>query len=189
VGRGAFSSYRITDWTAHHYPWERFRQAFGFAANWRLAGNTYRLTPERIAQSQFEIETDIIDAVIGSHVISGEDADETFGYLLDQVELFQQSVEGRKYLREHLIRERDPALIRAFKRGLSSFCCSVCNFDFKKVYGPIGEGFIEAHHVEHIGTRDDDQLTTLRDLVPVCSNCHRMLHRRVPLYRVDELAS
>jgi 5-methylcytosine-specific restriction enzyme A len=103
---------RLTD-----YPWEQFRSAFGFAPNWRLAGNTYRLTPERISRSQFATEADVIAAVVGKGsipAVADEIADETFSYVLDQVELLQQSLEGRKLLREHVIRERDPALIRAF---------------------------------------------------------------------------
>jgi hypothetical protein len=72
--------------------------------------------------------------------------DAGFGVLLDQVELLQSTMEGRQQLREHLVRERDPALIRKFKSSLSDFKCTVRNFDFKSVYGDIGAGFIEAHH-------------------------------------------
>jgi 5-methylcytosine-specific restriction enzyme A len=175
-----------------NYPWEQFRSAFGFASNWRLAGNTYRLTPERISRSQFATEADIITAVVGigaGRTVADESADKIFDHLLDQVELLQQSLEGRKRLREHLIRERDPALIRAFKRELSSFACSVCSFDFEQAYGPIGWGFIEAHHVQPIGAREDSVVTTVRDLIPVCSNCHRMLHRQTPPYQAKEVAS
>jgi 5-methylcytosine-specific restriction protein A len=177
---------RLTD-----YPWETFRSAFGFAPNWRLAGNTYRLTPDRISRSQFATETDVIAAVLGAGsapALADEIADETFAYLLDQVELFH-SLEGRNVLREHLTRERDPALIREFKRQLSSFVCSVCHFDFEQVYGAIGHGFVEAHHVEPIGLRDGSTSTTVHDLIPVCSNCHRMLHRQAPPYLREEIAA
>jgi hypothetical protein len=106
--------------------------------------------------------------------------------LMDQVELLQ-SLEGRKLLREHLIRERDPALVRQFKKRLSSFSCSVCNFEFEDVYGPIGHEFIEAHHMEPIGFRERGTQTSVDDLIAVCSNCHRMIHRQAPPYTADEV--
>jgi hypothetical protein len=56
--------------------------------------------------------------------------------MLDQVELLQQSLEGRKRLREHLERQRDPRLVQLFKSQLSSFLCSVCKFDFEECLRP-----------------------------------------------------
>lgn len=54
--------------------------------------------------------------------------------------------------------------------------CVVCGFDFEKFYGSLRRDFIEVHHVSG---RDDEeyQIDPVRDLRPVCSNCHRMLHR------------
>jgi hypothetical protein len=110
------------------------------------------------------------------------------GELLDQVELMQTSMEGRRLLREHLERERVPGLVRQFKEQLSSFSCSICTFDFEERYGPIGQRFIEAHHREPIASRDEATPTSVRGgFDPVCSNCHRMMHRRAPPYTADEL--
>src|SRR5262249_40535981 len=113
------------------------------------------------------------------------------GELLDQVELMQTSLEGRELLREHLVRERCPSLIRRFKKQLkqrNSFSCCICTFDFEERYGPIGQGFIEAHHREPIASRDGATPTSVRSgFDPVCSNCHRMMHRRAPPYTADEL--
>lgn len=60
--------------------------------------------------------------------------------------------------------------------------CDCCKFDFKKFYGPDGNGFIEIHHTKPIFQYEDDDINnTLEDavknLAPVCSNCHRMIHR------------
>lgn len=67
--------------------------------------------------------------------------------------------------------------------------CKVCGFDFKKVYGPIGEGFIEVHHVESLARLAPGTiLNPIVDLVPLCSNCHSMAHKRRPVpFTVDEL--
>jgi 5-methylcytosine-specific restriction protein A len=105
--------------------------------------------------------------------------------LMDQVEL-QHSLEGRRLLREHLIRERDPALIAQFKKLLSSFSCCICHFNFEDRYGSIGHGLIEAHHLEPVGLRKDGSPTS-GDLIPVCSNWHSMIHTRTPPYTPEEI--
>jgi 5-methylcytosine-specific restriction protein A len=67
--------------------------------------------------------------------------------------------------------------------------CKVCSFDFEKVYGLIGEGYIEVHHVESLARLAPGTiLNPAIDLVPLCSNCHSMAHQRRPVpYTVDEL--
>lgn len=68
--------------------------------------------------------------------------------------------------------------------------CKVCGFDFAAVYGEIGDGFIEVHHIEPVsGLEPGTIVDPARDLAPVCPNCHAMLHRRKPPYTVDELRS
>lgn len=66
--------------------------------------------------------------------------------------------------------------------------CKVCDFDFNKTYGKVGEGFIHVHHltpVSQLGT--DYVINPIKDLIPVCPNCHYMLHRNKPPLSIDEL--
>ncbi len=68
--------------------------------------------------------------------------------------------------------------------------CSVCDFDFERMYGPIGQDFIHVHHIIPIATIGKQyQVDPLRDLIPVCPNCHAMLHRTDPPLTVEELQS
>lgn len=57
--------------------------------------------------------------------------------------------------------------------------CFACGFDFEQTYGELGAGFIEVHHLELLSGRNpgEYEIDPMRDLRPVCSNCHRMLHR------------
>ena len=58
------------------------------------------------------------------------------------------------------------------------FNCQVCDLNFKDTYGALGEDFIEVHHLEEMVARAGEyEIDPIRDLRPVCSNCHRMLHR------------
>jgi putative restriction endonuclease len=55
------------------------------------------------------------------------------------------------------------------------------------VYGEIGRDFIEAHHTKPVASLEENERVTVEDLLAVCSNCHRMLHRWMPLLTADEL--
>ncbi len=60
--------------------------------------------------------------------------------------------------------------------------CSACNFDFSTFYGSSGEGIIEIHHLTPIATLPSwGKATPLGEMlnlvIPVCSNCHRIIHR------------
>jgi 5-methylcytosine-specific restriction endonuclease McrA len=69
---------------------------------------------------------------------------------------------------------RDRKLTAAAKKKYGTKC-AVCSFDFGAYYGDHGDGFIEIHHLVRIA--EGSRKTTLEDVRPVCSNCHRMLHR------------
>ena len=60
--------------------------------------------------------------------------------------------------------------------------------DFENTYGAIGAGFIHVHHIKQISEIGEQyEVDPLQDLVPVCPNCHAMLHKRKPPFSVDEL--
>ena len=56
--------------------------------------------------------------------------------------------------------------------------CHVCGFDYEEQYGQIGAGYIEVHHLEPLGSLREGRIFNPRaDLIPLCANCHRMIHR------------
>lgn len=66
--------------------------------------------------------------------------------------------------------------------------CAVCDLDFSERYPQIGDGFTHVHHKKPLATLGPDyRLNPVKDLVPVCPNCHAMLHRREPPYDVEQL--
>lgn len=71
--------------------------------------------------------------------------------------------------------------------------CIVCTFDFLNFYGERGRDYIEIHHThpihEHeINGEQHAVETVLQTLAPLCSNCHRMVHRkRDQILSVQEL--
>lgn len=66
--------------------------------------------------------------------------------------------------------------------------CAACNFNFELVYGEIGKGFIHVHHlvlISEIGKTY--KVDPIKDLIPVCPNCHAMIHKKNPPYTIEEL--
>ncbi|HEY9847125.1 MAG TPA: HNH endonuclease, partial [Candidatus Caenarcaniphilales bacterium] len=68
--------------------------------------------------------------------------------------------------------------------------CSACGINFEQLYGEIGRGFIHVHHTRPLSrVKGTYQVDPKKDLVPVCPNCHAMLHRREPAFDVEQLRS
>jgi hypothetical protein len=92
--------------------------------------------------------------------------------------------EGKSYQAKHFVRERNTKLVALAKTRLKKereyLFCEACGFDFQAQYGTIGHDFIEAHHLKPISEMKPGEKTQLEDVALVCSNCHRMLHRRRP---------
>lgn len=66
--------------------------------------------------------------------------------------------------------------------------CMACGFDFEEVYGELGKGFIEVHHIKPLSTLNEEiVINPATDLICLCSNCHRMIHRGKNLLSLEEL--
>ena len=85
----------------------------------------------------------------------------------------------KKYERSQILRRRAIEI-----HGLS---CYVCGFNFELIYGEIGKGFIHIHHLEKISSKGEGLVDPIEDLVPVCPNCHAMLHSNDPPITPEEL--
>lgn len=110
---------------------------------------------------------------------------------MDLVDSDEQAFpEGRGSYRLHRHIERNTQLVKEAKaraKQTGQLRCWVegCGFDFLKAYG---EDYIEAHHTIPISELPEDGATDIKDIALVCSNCHRMLHRRRPWLTINELS-
>lgn len=83
--------------------------------------------------------------------------------------------------------ERDPKARQACieKHGAS---CKACGFDFGAIYGPIGKNYIHVHHLVPIkNIRDSYIVDPINDLIPLCANCHSMVHQKDPPLSIEDL--
>lgn len=106
---------------------------------------------------------------------------------------FAEAKEGRLLTSLHLRRERSSKLIDQKKKFAlkksGKLECEACGFDFARVYGARGMGFIECHHTKPVHSFGDGHKTTTDDLALLCANCHRMIHTARPWLQIEELRS
>ena len=86
------------------------------------------------------------------------------------------AIENRDKVSQHLSRERSQRLSLLAKTR-DGFTCKICVFNFAEIYGDVGRGFAEAHHLIPLSKLRTGVKTNVKDLITVCSNCHRMLHK------------
>ncbi len=137
---------------------------------------------------------DIVDYLL-NNTFSSEDLKEAFETVYNnreedkKIEIFDENttvVEGTQaivktkvYKRSSKLREKAIQFYTVDDR----IKCQACCFDFEEFYGEYGKNFIEIHHQKPVFQFDGDDLErtieeALENVIPVCSNCHRMIHRR-----------
>jgi len=101
------------------------------------------------------------------------------------------SKEGRVIYKTHKSFERNGNLPIEKKnkvlKELGYLSCEVCEFNFTEKYGERGKNYIECHHNIPVSKLKEGDITKLSDLTLLCSNCHRMIHRKKPWLTLDEL--
>lgn len=117
-----------------------------------------------------------------------------------------ENLSGESHLPEELLSDNQQKIIEGAKKTITvnsyernsrarSICinfygkiCSVCGFDFRKTYGEIGKDFIHVHHLKRISEIGNEyEIDPIKDLRPVCPNCHAMLHKKEPPLAIEDL--
>lgn len=101
--------------------------------------------------------------------------------------------EGQVLYKLHKVRERDRRIVEAKKKKVlkdkGELKCEACDFDFEKIYGEMGKGYIECHHLIPLSNYQVNKVTKLDDLALLCSNCHRMIHKDLSVKTINEFRS
>jgi hypothetical protein len=97
--------------------------------------------------------------------------------------------EGKRFTVSSTAIERD-SLARQKCLEHFGYSCSVCSINFEKEYGEIGRNYIHVHHRIDLASKQGEHIVdpTL-DLIPLCPNCHAMVHMEKPAMSVEELKS
>jgi len=135
----------------------------------------------------------------------GENSDGTFGLLASEslIKTKQIMILPDEIPKEECEKLKEGAkkkiVVNAYERSYKArhICieyygciCVVCGFDFGKFFGKEFEGKIHVHHVIPLSEINDIyEVDPIKDLRPVCPNCHLALHSKFDgqVYNIDEL--
>jgi predicted HNH restriction endonuclease len=158
-----------------------------------LTENGHEYLKEHLPNIEYLFENgfDYDDASQFSDKISSATAERKV-YVYDEKTMVSEGEGGK---RESIVHKRSIALRNAALTNYTNngrIFCKLCGFDLAETYGEIGQNFIEIHHLKSINQYSDEDFEkyipeALKNLAPVCSNCHSMLHKRRPALTIDEL--
>lgn len=119
--------------------------------------------------------------------LQGQDSATITRFFPDEVDSAQKFREGAVRQVSVNAYERDP---KARQKCIDCYgsSCSVCDFDFGRTFGQLGQGFIHVHHLRPIAEiAAKYEVDPVKDLRLVCPNCHAMIHRRLPSLSIEEI--
>jgi len=94
------------------------------------------------------------------------------------LDIVQQFIEGSRQQIYTTSYERNPKA-RVACLEFHGYSCAVCDFNFEEVFGDIGKNYIHVHHLRPLSEIGSEYvIDPIKDLCPVCPNCHAMLHRK-----------
>lgn len=140
----------------------------------------YRLTESNVKHHDVRSQVNSYKAKLAQQAVSPVYPDEVSSQPLEFIEGAVKQVTINAY-------ERNPKA-RAACIAKHGTICQVCDLNFESKYGKIGKGFIHVHHKADLATISESyQVDPINDLIPVCPNCHAMLHTEKPAMDIGKL--
>ncbi|MYB01116.1 hypothetical protein F4X90_15805 [Candidatus Poribacteria bacterium] len=117
----------------------------------------------------------------------GKEGDNVYALLPEEISETEGSYEGARKQISVNTYERDQT---ARDKCLQHYGtrCAVCEKDMSEIYGPEAEGLIHVHHLKPLSEiKEGYRVNPIADLRPVCPNCHAVIHRGRPVYKIEEV--
>lgn len=90
----------------------------------------------------------------------------------------ESMLEGSQTKRFVTSYERNP-VYRQQALAIHGLRCAACDLDMEERYGPYAKGLIHVHHTQPVSEFEAPRrIDPATDLVPVCPNCHAVIHRK-----------
>ena len=155
----------------------------------------HKITDVEIIDSSIPLDTKIVSTRT-TYIDSNEKRDEIERVLkIDSDVVYPDEIEDNIFLEG----AKKQVVVNAYERNPKArqMCiehygvrCFICEFDFEEKYREIGKGFIHVHHVKPLSEINEEyKVDPIKDLIPVCPNCHAMIHKRKPAYSIEEIQS
>lgn len=149
----------------------------------------FLLVGEYFKDTGWNMWNEMQEALENLNLVSGNTDDsierlptETFQF--DEDELFNEGKVVRVFVNRY---ERNQKARQECIRHYGDKCY-VCGFDFGATYGDIAKGFIHVHHKTQLAdTHEEYNVDPINDLIPVCANCHSVIHLTKTAMTIEEL--
>lgn len=125
-----------------------------------------------------EVYTNILSYLDPNQVSESKPSYDHSGELNDLENQLESGTEGQANKRYVTTYERNPKY-RKQALAIHGCSCVACGFNFGEFYGDYAEGYIHVHHVNPVSELNTPQnIDPETDLVPLCANCHSVVHRK-----------
>lgn len=179
--RDAFDPYHTNPrkgwWQRELYPFEKeIYEGFKEYSEEEMYGLIYKIltNPEQDFKDFFEESIISEERLMFPHTITEEKETKTF-------------LEGSFREVKLSVHERNN---KARKKCIEYYGTDgvICGFNFEKIFGTIGKNLIHVHHLISLSEINEEyEVDPLKDLRPVCPNCHAMIHRKNPPFTIEEM--
>ena len=152
--------------------------------NWPTNWNSYKLRVSRSPICQEDEPFDEVDIVSSWSVIIVGMVISLLNVIQTDGDSFEEGGVKKVLVNRY---ERNP-INRELCLAANGYTCKICGFNFEAQYGELGNRFIHVHHIVPVSSMTEKYtINPVTDLIPVCPNCHAMLHRKDPPMLPDEL--
>jgi hypothetical protein len=76
---------------------------------------------------------------------------------------------------------------RALCLAFHGYDCTACGLNMRETYRGLKNDFVHVHHLNPVAAAGITKPDPIRDMVPLCPNCHAVAHLKNPPYTVQEI--
>lgn len=137
----------------------------------------------------------LFESIMGTSVSSEKKETIVETTSINESAVIETPIPVEKEKEKEKVVEVDQAEVNDYKDTIKRECleyygaiCDICGFDFGYTYGEHFETCISVHNIH--GVEGEEILPTthpINDLIPVCQNCHHIIHSTVPPIAVDQM--
>lgn len=142
------------------------------------------LGPAKIARFDAELEDRVLVKINGKYYASSKTGISNIPEEVTKPEKFMEGSSSQISINAY---ERNPnARIKCIEHY--GYECQICKFNFEDVYGQLGKDYIHVHHLIPLSEIGENyEVNPIKDLIPLCPNCHSMIHRTKPALSIETL--
>ena len=156
----------------------------------KVKGNTVEM-PEVSTQKEAPMQEEKEVQIEESHLVSKEEyVPQIIESMMNLVEVAKEEVSTEMSEAKEIVPNQEKTLAEIKAECISYYgaICDICGFDYGYTYGDAYEMDIEVHNLKGIvGEEVLPDTHPIEDLIPICHNCHHMLHSHPTELTVDKM--